>query len=53
MVKEKKLLVNFNIMSLYTKIPIDDANNVIKDTVDTQTTYMVRICLESKIFLIR
>ena len=49
-VKEDELLVSFDIVSLYTNIPVDEAVDIIKSITDTQTANLVRICLKSTYF---
>ena len=43
-------LVSFDVVSLYTKIPIDEAINTIKELTNTETAKLVEVCLRSTYF---
>ena len=47
---KEDILVTFNIVSLYTMIPIDEAIDVIKYITDADTAILVRTCLKSTFF---
>jgi hypothetical protein len=49
-VKKEDILVSFDIISLYTKIPVYDAIDIIRNLANKQTTNMERICLNSTYF---
>jgi len=42
--------VSFDVVSLYSNIPINEAIEVIKRITDPDTTYLVGICLTSTFF---
>ena len=48
--KNEDILVNFDIVSLYTKIPMDEAIEVIKNITKNETTNLVKIFLKSTYF---
>ena len=50
-VNDNDLLTSFDIVSLYTKIPIDEAIEVIKKVSNPETTHLVEMCLRSNYFL--
>jgi hypothetical protein len=41
-VQDDDILVNFDIISLYTKIPVDDAIDIIKNITNNKTANLVR-----------
>jgi hypothetical protein len=45
-VNEAYILVSFDVVSLYTKIPLNDAINVIRRLTDNETTNLVEVCLK-------
>ena len=47
---DNDLLTSFDVVSLYTKIPINEAVEVIKKVSDPETTHLVEICLRSTYF---
>ena len=49
-VNKDVILVSFDIVSLYTMIPKDEAIDVIKDIMDADTAILVRTCLKSTYF---
>ena len=50
-IEEKDILTSFDVISLYTKIPIDEAIEVIRDIVNNdETMKLVEICLKSTFF---
>ena len=53
-IEEGDILTSFDVVSLYMKIPIDEAIKVIKDTVNNdEITKLVEICLKSTFFIFR
>jgi hypothetical protein len=44
---ENDILVNIGVVSLFTKIPIGEAVDIIKSVSDTKTTILAEICLKS------
>jgi hypothetical protein len=46
-------MVSFDIVSLYTKIPVDEAIKVIEELTDKETYLLVRVCLKSTFFTFR
>ena len=49
-IDENDLLASFDVVSLYTKIPIDGAIEVIKKVSNPKTTRLVELCLRSTYF---
>ena len=47
---DNDLLISFDVVSLYTKIPINEAVEVIKKESDPETAHLVEICLRSTYF---
>ena len=53
-IEEGDILTSFDVVSLYTKIPIDKAIEFIRDIVNkNETTKLVEICLKSTFFSFR
>ena len=53
-IEESDILTSFDVISLYTKIPIDEAIKVIRDIVDNdEPTKLVEICIKSTFFRFR
>jgi hypothetical protein len=52
-VAENDLLVNFDVVSLYTKIPVEDAIKFIEELTDKETSTLVRVFLRSTFFTFR
>ena len=53
-IKEGDILTSFDVVSLYTKIPIDEVIEVIRDIVNNdEPTKLVEICLKSTFFSFR
>ena len=48
--ESRDLLVSFDVVSLYTKIPIEEAIDIINHITDKDTTKLVGICLTSTFF---
>ena len=48
--EEADILVSFNVVSLYTKIPVKEAIKVITRTTDSGTADLVEVCLKSTYF---
>jgi hypothetical protein len=46
-VEDDEILVSFDIVSLYTKVLVDHAINVIEDITYIKTAKLVKICLKS------
>ena len=42
---DNDLLTSFDVVSLYTKIPINEAVEIIKKVSDPETAHLVEICL--------
>ena len=53
-IEESDILTSFDVISLYTKIPIDESIKVIRDIVrNGETTKLVEICLKATFFSFR
>ena len=52
-IKEEDTLLSFNMVSLYTKILIEEAIKTIKEIIDKETMELVRVCLKSTFFTFR
>ena len=50
MLNEEDKLVSFDVVSLYTKIPIYEAINTIRELTNSETTKLVGVCLRSTYF---
>lgn len=50
---ENDTLISFDIVSLYTMVPIDKAIDVVKEVVNEEIANLVEICLRSTIFVFR
>lgn len=48
--EKNDLLVSFDVVSLFTKIPINEAVEVINEITDQETAKLVEICLKSTFF---
>ena len=48
--EESDILVSFDVVSLFTKIPLDEAVKVINDVTDPETTKIAEVCLWSTFF---
>ena len=48
--KDEYLMVSFDIVSLYTMIPIDEAIDVMKTITDDETIDLLKLCLKSSFF---
>ena len=44
------ILVSFDVVSLYTKIPVDEAIATIRDLTDVDTAKLIEVCLKSTFF---
>jgi hypothetical protein len=49
-VDKDDILVSFDVVSLFTKIPIDGAMNVIRNITDPGTANLIELCLKSTFF---
>ena len=49
-VEESDILVRFDVVSLFTKIPLDEAVKVINEVTDPETAKLDEICLRSTFF---
>ena len=49
-IERDDILVSFDVVSLFTKIPLDEAIQVIKDVTDLGTAKLVEIFLRSTVF---
>ena len=49
--EEDGILLSFDVVSLYTKIPIDEAIDIIKNKVDNDIANLVEVCPISIHFL--
>jgi len=47
---EEDILPSFDVVSLFRKIPIDDAIKYISEITDEDTTKLVKVCLKSTYF---
>ena len=50
---DNDLLTSFDVVSLYTKIPINEALEIIKKVSDPETAHLVEICLRSIYFCLQ
>ena len=48
--REYDIMVSFDVVSLYTKIPVNEVVNIIKELTDEETTNLVKVCLASTYF---
>jgi hypothetical protein len=39
------LLINFDVVSLFTKIPLNEEVQIVKEVIDPKTTKLVEVCL--------
>ena len=46
-------MVSFDVVSLYTKIPVNEAVNIIKELTDEEPINLVKVCLASTYFSFR
>ena len=49
-VDETEIMVSFDVVSLYTKVPVEEAIKIISNITNDETTNMVKICLKSTYF---
>ena len=49
-VEEGDILASFDVVSLFTKIPVDEALRIVREVTDEETEKLVRICLKSTFF---
>ena len=49
-IDSKDMLISFDVVSLFTKIPLNEAIQVIKEVADPQTTRLAEVCLKSTFF---
>ena len=52
-VEDNDLLVSFDLVSLYTKVLVDDAIKVIQEITNDEIANLVRICLKLTYFTFR
>ena len=48
--KDNDILVSFDVVSLYTKIPVDEAITTIRDLTDDDIAKLVEVCLKTTFF---
>jgi hypothetical protein len=48
--KPEDTLISFDVVSLFTKIPLDEAIQVVKEVTDPETTKLAEVCLRSTFF---
>jgi len=48
--KPEDILISFDIVSLFTKIPLDEAIQVVKEVTNPETTKLTEVCLRSTFF---
>jgi hypothetical protein len=49
-IDSKDMLISFDVVSLFTKIPLNEAIQVIKEVADPQTARLAEVCLKSTFF---
>jgi RNA-directed DNA polymerase len=49
-IESKDILISFDVVSLFTKISLDEAIEVINEVADPQTTRLAKVCLKSTFF---
>jgi hypothetical protein len=49
-IESKDMLISFDVVSLFTKIPLNEAIQVINEVADPQTTKLAEVCLKSTFF---
>jgi hypothetical protein len=49
-IESKDMLISFDVVSLFTKIPLNEAIQVIKEVADPQTAKLAEVCLQSTFF---
>ena len=52
-VDETETMVGFDVVSLYTKVLIEEAITIISNITNDETTNLIRICLKSTYFTFR
>ena len=52
-IEPKDMILSFDVVSLFTKIPLDEAIQVIKEATDPHTTRLEKNCLRSTFFSFR
>ena len=48
--RESDIILSFDVVSLYTQIPVNEVIDIIKDLTDEETTNMVKVFLDSTYF---
>jgi hypothetical protein len=49
-IESKDILISFDVVSLFTKIPLNEAIQVINEVADPQTARLIEVCLKSTFF---
>jgi hypothetical protein len=49
-VRPQDTLISFDVVSLFTKIPLDEAIQIVKEVTDPETTNLAEVCLRSTFF---
>jgi hypothetical protein len=49
-VRPQDTVISFDVVSLFTKIPLDEAIQIVKEVTDPETTNLVEVCLRSTFF---
>ena len=52
-VEEGDILITFIVVSIFTRVPVDDAIEIIERFIEKDTTSLVKICLKSTYYIFR